>query len=276
MLKKISESQLKEAKLARKKMDKKPTRLLKGTNICDVGVYLENYANCLVNRQIDIYDDSIFLLENNRIASACAISRGMIETYAISRLLFNKIADILEKHSDKEKIEKSEEIILKFTNSSRIKENEQNKVKKGKIKLEDYHFTEEAKYRMLNELGSSEHVMNALRALYKEELKSTNKELSSHEVVYDILSEWVHPSQTSIFHNYVKETHLTPCSLGNIDLNTSAIAVCSQALHFITDTMNVYNMTIKLAEILSDLYKKNIYNDSAVSITSDIFCNYNK
>lgn len=251
MIKEYAEQSLKEAKAARSKITKKPTTFIGIESPEDYGLYLKNYANCLLNRQIDIFDDSVFLLKHKKIPSACTVSRGMIETYAFSKLLSHKIAKILTNKKDKESTEACIELILAFTNSSRAKQNEQEKLKNGTFKLEDYHFTNQAKNRMENMLASSEHVMNALRALYKEELDHTKAAESGFEQAYDILSEWVHPSQTSIFHNYVEETHIIPTSFGNIHFLDSAIASCVRALHFITDSMNIYNWTNKLADELS-------------------------
>lgn len=232
-------------------MTKKPTSFIGIESPADYGLYLKNYANCLLNRQIDIFDDSIFLLDHKRIPSACAVSRGMIETYAFSKLLSHKIAKILTSKKGEESSRACIELILAFTNSSRAKQSEQEKLKNGSFKLGDYHFTDQAKTRMENMLASSEHVMNALRALYKEELDHTKATESGFEQAYDILSEWVHPSQTSIFHNYVKETHVIPTSFGNINFFDSALSSCIRALHFITDSVNIYNWTNELADELS-------------------------
>lgn len=251
MIKEYTEQSLKEAKIARSEIVKKQTRFIGIESPADYGLYLKNYANCLLNRQVDIFDDSVFLLDNNKIPSACTISRGMIETYAFSKLLSHKIAKTLINKKGKESTQACIELILAFTNSSRAKQGEQEKLKSGTFKLEDYHFTDQAKNRMENMLASSEHVMNALRALYKEELSHTKSAESGFEQAYDVLSEWVHPSQTSIFHNYVKETHIIPTSFGDIHFLDSAKASCVRALHFITDSMNIYNWTNELADELS-------------------------
>ncbi|MBA2923583.1 hypothetical protein G9Q84_11835 [Pseudomonas sp. P7] len=251
MIKEYAEQSLKEAKAARSKITKKPTTFIGIESTGDYGLYLKNYANCLLNRQIDIFDDSVFLLSHNKVPSACTVSRGMIETYAFSKLLSQKIAKTLVNKKGKESTELCIELILAFTNSSRVKQNEQEKLKNGAFKLEDYHFTEQAKSRMGNMLGSSEHVMSALRALYKDELDHTKATESGFEQAYEVLSEWVHPSQTSIFHNYAKETHVIPTSFGNIHFLDSAMASCIRALHFITDSMNIYDWTNELADELS-------------------------
>lgn len=240
-----------EAKAARAELKKMPTNFVGIESPTDYGLYLKNYANCLLNRQIDIFDDAVFLLENKRIPSACTISRGMIETYAFAALLSYKVSNVLTTLEDEKSVEAAIEVILGFTNSSRAKEAEQKKLKKGTFKLEDYHFTEQARNRMENMLASSEHVMNALRALYDRELKHTKTDESSFEQAYDILSEWVHPSQTSIFHNYVEETHVISTSVGDIHFFDAATASCVRALHFITDCQNIYNWMIRLAEALS-------------------------
>ena len=239
---------MKEAQKAREKLAHKPGILVAGKDSQNIGLYLSNYANCLLNRQIDIFDDALFLLENQRIPSACTISRGMIETYAFSRLLFSKVAKIINNQTGKESVEKSLKIVLEFTNSSRFKEDEQKKIQKGTYDPKDYSFTEQAIHRFQNMLASSEHVMNALRELYKEEMKHSQENESSLELIYNALSEWVHPSQTSIFHNYVPETHQIHSSVGMVHLFDSARHNCALALILITDSMNVYDSTLKLAD----------------------------
>ncbi len=120
------EKSLKEASLARSKLSKKPAIIVGTKNSPGKGLYLSNYANCLLNRQIDIFDDSILLLKNDRIPSACIISRGMIETYAFSKLLSKKVAKALESKNGSESAENALELIMGFINSSRIKETEVN------------------------------------------------------------------------------------------------------------------------------------------------------
>lgn len=247
MFNEITEKILNEAKNARKNLIHQPGIIIGTACKSDKGLYLSNYANCLLNRQIDIFDDAIFLLENGRTASACTISRGMIETYAFSSILYKKVAKIINGKSGKVSVDESLNIILEFTNSSRIKESEQKKIKKEIYNPDDYLFTEQAKHRFQNMLASSEHVMNALRELYKEEMEHSNVNESFFELIYDALSEWVHPSQTSIFHNYVPETQEIPTSMGIINLYDSARMNCAQALQLITDSMNVYDSTLKLA-----------------------------
>lgn len=244
----VIERHLNEARQARQKLKHKPGLIVGGIGRSDKGLYLSNYANCLLNRQIDIFDDSIFLLESGRIPSACIVSRGMIETYAFSKLLSKKVANILSSKSGEASVQESINLVLEFTNSSRFKVAEQKKIEKGIYDPADYAFTEQAKHRFENMLASSEHVMNALRDLYKEELEHTNAKESQFEIVYDALSEWVHPSQTSVFHNYVPETHNIPTSLGAIHIHDGARMSCARALHFITDSMNVYDWTLELAQ----------------------------
>lgn len=247
MFNEIIEEKLKEAKLARSKLVKKPGITVGNKNSPNNGLYLSNYADCLLNRQIDIFDDSILLMEIGRIPSACIISRGMIETYAYSKLLSKKIAKALKNRTGNESVEEALKLIMDFTNSSRLKETEQKKIQNGIFDPSNYMFTEQARHRFENMLAGSEHVMNALRDLYKDELEHTKEKESQFELVYDALSEWVHPSQTSIFHNYVPETHHIPTSLGVLHLHDGAKMACVRALHFITDSMNIYSWTIELA-----------------------------
>jgi hypothetical protein len=149
---------LQEARLARSKLSKKPGIIVGDRNSQEKGLYLSNYADCLLNRQIDIFDDSIFLLENDRIPSACIISRGMIETYAFSKLLSKKVVKVLDNKKGSESVEEALKLVMSFTNSSRIKETEQKKIQKGIYDPSDYMFTEQAKHRFSNMLAGSEHV----------------------------------------------------------------------------------------------------------------------
>lgn len=247
MFSEITKKILQEAKLARKKVHHKPGIAVGKAAISDNGVYLSNYAGCLLNRQIDIFDDTILLLKNNRIPAACTISRGMIETYAFAKLLSKKIATILTDKPGETGVQEALNLVVSFTNSSRIKETEQKKVSKGIINIDDYSFTEQARHRLENMLAGSEHVLNALRDLYKDEMKQTKEKESNTENLYDALSEWVHPSQTSVFHNYVPDTHQIHTSVGFIHLHDGARLSCARALHFITDSKNIYDWTLRLA-----------------------------
>ncbi|EOX3188329.1 DUF5677 domain-containing protein, partial [Escherichia coli] len=210
MYKELIEQRLNEAKAARAALSKINGVIVEKTHNPDRGLYLVNYANLLMNRQIDIFDDALLLLENERYQSACIVSRGMIETHAFSRLLNKKVEKILTTQNGHASVDNAIEVILNFTNSSRFKKSEQEKIQKEVFDPNDYMFTEEAKYRFENLLAVSMHVMTALRELYKDEMKQTNQMESDFELTYDILSEYVHPSQTSIYHYYTPETHLVP------------------------------------------------------------------
>ncbi|MBI6709238.1 hypothetical protein YA0599_13480 [Pseudomonas syringae] len=216
-----------------------------------MGLYLESYANCLLNRQAEIYDDAVFLLNNGKIHSACTVSRGMIETYAFAKYLAKEVDKKLNSDPGIGGAEQALKIVIDFTNSSRFKQSEQKKLDKGVFNAKDYHFTDQAKLRFAHGLASSIHVMNALRDLYDDQIKYTKEKESSFELMYDYLSEWVHPSQTSIFHHYTPETHLIPTSVGEVHLHEQAYQLCVNALHFLTDSVNVYNFTLGLAGEIS-------------------------
>jgi hypothetical protein len=161
--------------------------------------------------------------------------------------LAHSVAKILDNKSGKDSVEDCIKTILKFTNSSRFKEAEQKKISKGIYSIDDYYFTEEAKDRMLNSLAASEHVMNALRTLFKEEMEHTGQNESQFELTYDSLSEWVHPSQTSVFHNYVPKTHLISTSVGKIHFYDGARLQCIRALVLITDSEKLHTWLVDLA-----------------------------
>ncbi|MGB6214504.1 DUF5677 domain-containing protein [Pseudomonas mandelii] len=238
---------LDECANARSKITRQPGVIVGNTENPDRGLYLVNYANCLLNRQADIYDDAILLVQNKRYQSACVISRGMIETYAFAKYLVKEVAKILTTQEGAESVDKALDLVISFTNSSRFKQAEQKKLEKGVFKIEDFHFTEQTKNRFEHNLASSVHVMNALRDLFQDEMSHKRHKESSFELVYDALSEWVHPSQTSIFHNYTSETHMIQSSFGSIHLYNHAQYLCATALHFITDSMNLHRSAELLA-----------------------------
>lgn len=240
MITKIVADALAEAESARAALVKAPAVLVGTRSGAASGDYLANYSICLLNRQIDIFDDSILLLNSDRIPSACLISRGMIETYAFAQLLAKKLLKTLTTKSGTESANECLLIVLAFTNSSRFKVSEQKKMHSGIFKMEDYALTEQAVARMESSLADSEHVLNALRSLYREELDHTGEKESQFEILYDALSEWVHPSQTSVFHCYTPETHLIHTSQGDVHLHDAAKLQCARALHFITDSLNIH------------------------------------
>lgn len=248
IMKDMINEMLKEAIDARSKLKRRRGILVHNLPSPKSGLYLENYANCLLNRQLDIFDDSLSLLKNDRFQSACIISRGMVETHAFARFLNKKIEKVLVNGQGKESAEKALDLVVKFTNSSRFKKGEQQKIKDGVFNPQDYMFTEQAKYRFENMLSFSQHVVEALKEMYKDEKEQSQRNESQFEMLYDILSEYVHPSQTSIFHYYTPETHHIPTSMGTIHFYESAKQQCVQALHFIVDSKNIYKWSIDLAE----------------------------
>ncbi|WP_272520849.1 MULTISPECIES: DUF5677 domain-containing protein [unclassified Providencia] len=247
MRKELIEQSLNKAKAARATLSKINGVTIAKMNNPARGLYLTNYANLLMNRQIDIFDDALHLLENERYQTACIISRGMIETHAFSRLLNKKVEKILNNQSGHESVDQAIDVILSFINSSRFKKSEQEKIQNGVFDPNDYMFTEEAKYRFKNLLAVSQHVMNALRNLYEDEMKQTNQKESDFEITYDLLSEYVHPSQTSIYHYYTPESHLVFTSVGNIHAYESAQMLCARALLFILEAKNQLNWSLQLA-----------------------------
>ncbi|HHZ3220618.1 TPA: hypothetical protein ACWCGA_000001, partial [Escherichia coli] len=142
MYKELIEQRLNEAKAARAALSKINGVIVEKTHNPDRGLYLVNYANLLMNRQIDIFDDALLLLENERYQSACIVSRGMIETHAFSRLLNKKVEKILTTQNGHASVDNAIEVILNFTNSSRFKKSEQEKIQKEVFDPNDYMFTE--------------------------------------------------------------------------------------------------------------------------------------
>lgn len=76
MFKELIEQSLNEAKAARAALNKVNGVVVGKMHNPDQGLYLVNYANLLMNRQIDIFDDALLLLENERYQTACVVSRG--------------------------------------------------------------------------------------------------------------------------------------------------------------------------------------------------------
>ncbi|MBD8234570.1 DUF5677 domain-containing protein [Pantoea agglomerans] len=248
MYKKLIEQSFIEAKAVRAELSKVDGVVVGKVSNNHQGLYLSNYSNLLMNRQIDIFDDALLLLERERYQAACIISRGMIETHAFSRLLNKKVERILSKQTGRESVDKAIDVILGFTNSSRFKKSEQEKIQKGVFDPNDYMFTEQAKHRFENLLSVSQHVMKALRELYDDEMEQTKQKESQFEMTYDVLSEHVHPSQTSIFHYYTPETHMIPTSQGPIHAYEAAKLQCARALHFIVDAKNQHSWSSQLAD----------------------------
>lgn len=248
MYKELIEQSFIEAKAARAELSKVDGVVVGKVSNNHQGLYLSNYSNLLMNRQIDIFDDALLLLERERYQAACVISRGMIETHAFSRLLNKKVEKILSKQTGRESVDKAIDVILGFTNSSRFKKSEQEKIQKGVFDPNDYMFTEQAKHRFENLLSVSQHVMKALRELYDDEMEQTKHKESQFEMTYDVLSEHVHPSQTSIFHYYTPETHMIPTSQGPIHAYEAAKLQCARALHFIVDAKNQHSWSSQLAD----------------------------
>jgi hypothetical protein len=205
------------------------------------GMLFRNYANMIINRNIDLFDDALFLLEANRLSSACIIARCIMETHAVGMFAWDEI----EKTFKKEGLESAQKKILRFINSSRFKMEEQKGLKEGKFELKNFHFTEEAQARMLQEAAQSVHVLNAMRMLFEIELKQTGQKESRYEIIYNGLSEWVHPSQTSLFHKYAVETQRIETSLGAVSLSVRTKWECVQGLQLIQFSGNLHrDMTI--------------------------------
>ncbi|WP_185753424.1 hypothetical protein [Stenotrophomonas rhizophila] len=248
MIKEATHIALKEAKESRAALSKSKPVLVGRIESAPASAYLHNFAACILNRHIDIYDDAVFLLENKRYQAACMVSRSMIETYAFAQHFYGKLRKLLSAESSASIKSDVFDLILKFTNSSKYKVGEQVKLNKGVFSLDDYSFTPQAIERMSMGLSGSEHVMNALRELYNAEKVQLSSVESQIEQTYDVLSEWVHPSQTSLFHHYVEETHEIPTSYGNVNFFDNAIFQCAAAIHFITGAGNHYEWAMELAD----------------------------
>jgi hypothetical protein len=130
---------------------------------------------------------------------------------------------------------------------------EQKGLKDGKFELKDYHFTEEAQARMAQEAAQSVHILNAMRFLFEMELKQSGHKESSYELTYNALSEWVHPSQTSLFHKYAVGTHRIETSLGAISLNERTRYECAGGLRLIQFSENLHRNMIAFGKKLHEI-----------------------
>lgn len=248
MIKEATEMALNQARDGRAALSKVKPVLVGKSALAPASAYLRSFAGCILNRHIDVYDDAILLLNNERYQAACMVGRAMIETYAFAGYFYGKLSKLLCSEDCHSVTEDALDLILKFTNSSRYKVGEQERLSKGVFSLDDYSFTAQAIERMSMGLAGSEHVMNALRELYKAEKKHLSSVESPTELTYDILSEWVHPSQTSLFHHYVEETHDIPTSVGNVKFFDHAILQCATAIRFIAGAGDHCRWAMELAD----------------------------
>ncbi|RAN43060.1 hypothetical protein RB25_24555 [Herbaspirillum rubrisubalbicans] len=67
-----------------------------------------------MNRQVDIYDDAILILNGGRLSSACIVCRGMIETYAIAKIIGEKIFKILSEKDGAKSLDECDKVLLNF------------------------------------------------------------------------------------------------------------------------------------------------------------------
>lgn len=219
--------------------------------VMDPGRHLINYINMISNRIITLYDDCAILLQNNRIPPACVISRCILETYAVGYFAIFEVASDFNKGG----VKKSSKTILNYINSSRLKSEEQRRLKENKFKAEDYHFTDAALRRMNNEEAASKHILNAMRHMFKREMKITSLKESRFELLYEQLSEWTHPSQTSLFHAFCMEAWSIETSIGQISLWDGARAACGSGMHCITAVPDLMERMKEIADQLSAAYR---------------------
>lgn len=233
------------SRTARSKLKKKEV-VYYGKKPKTAGLLFVNYAAMVLNRKIDLFDDVIFMLNAKKLSSACILSRCVMETHAVGVYALVE----LEKHIQEHGASGANEKVLRYINSSRFKVDEQKGLKAGKFKLDDFHFTEEAKDRMERGTAQSVHVLNAMRMLYRFEMEQTGAKESIIELNYNALSEWVHPSQTSLFHRYATETQRIETSFGPVNLRTRMKLECVSGIMFIQEGGNNYEAMIKLGDDL--------------------------
>lgn len=219
---------LAETKVVRRSLRRETVHFLGGraTGSKD---YVGNFGAMILSRSLDNFDDALFLLEARRFPAACAIARGLVETVAFGIYALNKIKEELAANG----AQAATEVAIKHTNSSFIKSKEQTSLKKGVFGLDDYHFTDQAKTRMLAEAAATVRVSKALDFMFKGERAETGAKESGVELMYDSLCEWTHPSQTSLFTCYAEGAEMTPTSSGPVHIKQAAKFQCAMGLKLI-------------------------------------------
>jgi hypothetical protein len=243
-----AETSLEASRAARSKLKKREV-VYYGKKPNTAGLLFINYASMVLNRNIDLFDDVMFMLNAKRMSSGCILSRCVMETHAVGMYALVE----LDKHVQKHGASGAGEKVLRFINSSRFKVEEQKSLKDGKFTVDDYHFTEEAKARMEKETAQSVHVLNAMRLLFGFEMEQTGQKESSFEITYNGLSEWVHPSQTSLLHRYAIETQRIETSLGAISLDARMKFECAEGVKLIQQCAYLHQDMMKLGVKLHEL-----------------------
>lgn len=210
------------------------------------GQLFANFGRTVNNRVIDLFDDAVLLVDADRAASACILARCLMETHAVGMYALNEVTKAAE-GDDFDRIGKK---VLAFVNSSRIKVDEQKSLKGGEYSLNDYYFTDEARERMLAEAAQGVHVLNAMRYMFEVEIKLTGHQESGNELTYRGLSEWVHPSQTSLLHHYVEDAQGVETSIGKVCMKDSRRRLCVSALALIQNTPSVCSAIEEVSDIL--------------------------
>ncbi len=225
LIAKETESTLAEAKSVRRIL-KRPVVHFLGGRVDGDKDYIVNFGSMIVNRAIDNFDDSIFLLDARRFPSACVIARGLIETIAYGHFTLHEVRKEFEENGP----DAANALVIKHTNSNFFKTKDQTALKKGVFELESHAFTDEAKARMLAEAAATVRVSKALAFTFKDEMAQTGEKESKLELVYDGLCEWTHPSQMSLFTYYADGGEMTPTSVGPVHVKQSAKLQCALGL----------------------------------------------
>jgi len=91
-----------------------------------------------------------------------------------------------------------------------------------------------------------------MRFLFQMELQQTGKKESLFELTYNGLSEWVHPSQTSLFHKYAVDTHRIESSKGAVSLPVRTRWECAQGLYLIQYVGNLHRDMVAFGKRIHD------------------------
>lgn len=252
MLIEATEKSLAVSANARAKLQLADVQFLGAMGVADPGRHFSNYANMIFNRVVTLYDDCDLLLSRGRTSAACVMARCIVETYAVGEFAAHEVV----KGFNNGGLQKAGETVLAYVNSSRIKAEEQKRFKAGTFSPDDYHFTPDALARMQNEEAVSKHILNAMRHLFKQEMNVSSRKESAFELLYEQLSEWTHPSQTSLFHAFAQDTWLVETSIGKISIWDGARGACGKAMHFITAVSDLRDRMTEVAQDLSAAYEQ--------------------
>jgi hypothetical protein len=159
------------------------------------------------SRCVELFDDCLNLLEKDRIPASATLARALIETIGFLALLRSEVMVTLP--LDREAFGTN---VWKMANSSDFKW----RMQKYEQPREGEIYTEEAmaRFDMPREraVRPAAEAVAGLQSFLKAEISEGAAEIVF--TTYSVLSEWSHPSQTSLMHAYTNLGAAVPSSLG--------------------------------------------------------------